>query len=194
MYDAALFYSAKAERESRILNALNLQPKQFLLATIHRAENTDDTHRLCTIFEALALTAREMPVILPLHPRTREALKREKVLGRESKNLLLLEPVGYLDMVMLEKHAALIATDSGGVQKEAFFYEVPCVTLRTETEWVELIEMGWNRLVPPVSVESVCAGIMDMLGQRGSSALPYGMGDAAVRILRHLVSHKRSCE
>jgi len=189
MYDAALFYGVKAERESRILKALNLQSRQYVLATIHRAENTDDTRRLCTIFEALALTAKEMPVILPLHPRTREALKREKVLGQESENLLLLEPVGYLDMVMLEKHAVLIATDSGGVQKEAFFYEVPCVTLRNETEWVELIEMGWNRLVPPVSAASVFAEIMDMLAQQGSSGFPYGRGDAAVQILHELISH-----
>jgi UDP-GlcNAc3NAcA epimerase len=189
MYDASLFYGVKAERISRILETLDLHPKQYILATIHRAENTDDTGRLCTIFEGLELTAKEMPVIVPLHPRTREALKREGVLGRNSKNLLLLEPVGYLDMVMLEKHAALIATDSGGVQKESFFYGVPCVTLRNETEWVELIEMGWNRLAPPVSAASVCAGIMGMLAQRGSPGLPYGTGDAAGQILRRLASH-----
>jgi UDP-N-acetylglucosamine 2-epimerase len=189
MYDAALFYSAKAETESRILKTWDLQPKQYVLATIHRAENTDNAGRLRMIFDGLELAAEEMPVILPLHPRTREALKREGVLGRHPKNLVLLEPVGYLDMVMLEKYAALIATDSGGVQKEAFFYKVPCVTFRNETEWVELIEMGWNRLVPPVSSASVSVGIMGMLTQRGSPGLPYGSGDAAGQILCRLMCH-----
>ena len=96
--------------------------------------------------------------------------------------LKLIAPVGYLDMVMLEQQAAVIATDSGGVQKEAFFYEVPCVTLRTETEWVELVELGWARLQPPDSPMAVAAAIRAALGTRGQSAAPYGDARAAVRI------------
>ena len=150
MYDASLYYGAKAERESRILQQLGLRPKQYVLATIHRAENTDDAQRLRSIFDGLELAAKEIPVIIPLHPRTREALKQEAQLSKVAQHVLVIQPVGYLDMVMLEKHSRLIATDSGGVQKEAFFYNVPCMTLRSETEWVELVELGWNRLVPPL--------------------------------------------
>jgi len=182
MYDAALYYGSKAERESRILQRLGLRSKQYILATIHRAENTDDTQRLRSIFEGLELVAKEIPVILPLHPRTREALKQGS-LGQISQHLCLLDPVGYLDMVMLEKHSRLIATDSGGVQKEAFFYSVPCVTLRDETEWVELVELDWNLLVPPLAAAAVFEGLMGMLGRFGSSEFPYGHGNAAYKIL-----------
>jgi UDP-GlcNAc3NAcA epimerase len=92
-------------------------------------------------------------------------------------------------MVMLEKHAQLIATDSGGVQKESFFYEVPCITLRHETEWVELVELGWNRLVPPTSADAILSGLQDMLGQRGSQGSPYGDGNAAGKIADAIEEH-----
>jgi UDP-GlcNAc3NAcA epimerase len=182
MYDASLFYGDKAERESRVLQQLGLRPRQYMLATIHRAENTDDSERLWNIFEGLELAAKEIPVIIPLHPRTREALKQEAQINRVTKHALIIEPVGYLDMVMLEKHSRLIVTDSGGVQKEAFFYNVPCVTLRSETEWVELVEIGWNRLVPPVSATAVFEGLMSMLDHLGSQAYPYGDGNAGRKI------------
>jgi len=96
-----------------------------------------------------------------------------------AKHVKLIEPIGYLDMVQLEKFAALIATDSGGVQKEAFFYQVPCVTLRDETEWVELVEAGWNRLAPPTDAGAVQGAITAALGSRGQDVFPYGSGDAA---------------
>jgi len=183
MYDAAIHYGSKAERDSRILQKLGLQPNSYVLATIHRAENTDDPQRLRSIFDGLDLVAKEVPVIIPLHPRTREAAKQE---GLALQHVCVVEPVGYLDMVLLEKQSRLIATDSGGVQKEAFFYNVPCVTLRGETEWVELLELGWNRVVPPVSATAVFKGVMGMLDQTGSLAFPYGNGDAAEKIADRL--------
>jgi UDP-GlcNAc3NAcA epimerase len=187
MYDAALYYGAKAEHTSTILDKLGLTRGNYVLATIHRAENTDDAARLRGIFEALASLAQTCRVVMPLHPRTRNALLNAKADFSANPQLALIEPVGYLDMVMLEKHARLIATDSGGVQKEAYFYKVPGATLRAETEWVELIESGWNMLVPPdatASLQERLHGIM----QKGSGGLEhrdfYGSGDAAAEIVR----------
>lgn len=144
--------------------------------------NTDDSGCLRTIFDGLTMIAKELPVVIPLHPRTQSALKREGLLSKVSQSVHLIDPVGYLDMVMLEKHSRLIVTDSGGVQKEAFFYSVPCATLRNETEWVELVELGWNQLIPPFSATKILEGLIGMLGQRGSAASPYGNGHAAQKI------------
>lgn len=143
MYDAALRYGSMAEKRSTILNRLGLNQCGYVLATIHRQENTDVADRLASILGGLADS--NWPVILPLHPRTRQRIAAlpESRYG----NLRLIDPVGYLDMIMLEKNARLIATDSGGVQKEAYFHRIPCLTLRDETEWVELVEIGANRLV-----------------------------------------------
>lgn len=188
MYDASLYYGSKADKRSQILEKLSLRSKEYILATIHRAENTDDSQRLRNIFEGLELTAREVPVIIPLHPRTREVLEQRGLLDKFSEHVVIIQPVGYLDMVMLEKHSLLIATDSGGVQKEAFFYGVPCATLRNETEWIELVELGWNRLVPPVSATKIFDNLSDMLEQRGAPAFPYGNGDAAQKIVDALLT------
>ena len=185
MYDAALFYAAKAERTSTILTRLGLEQGSYVLATIHRAENTDAPARLRAIIEGLNEVARSMPVVLPLHPRTRTILDSADNL-RAGKGMLLVEPVGYLDMVMLERGAAVIATDSGGVQKEAFFHSVPCVTLRDETEWVELIDMGWNRLAPPGQAE-IAKTIRNAMDRKGESGNPYGDGNAAQRIATTLI-------
>lgn len=182
MYDAALYYRAKAERASRILQQLNLRPKEYILATVHRAENTDDPARLRVIIEGLRNAAKEMPVVMPLHPRTRAALEQAALYPEAVRYLRLINPVGYLDMVMLEQNARLIVTDSGGVQKEAFFCRVPCVTLREETEWVELVELGWNRLVSPVSAVDVAAEIAMGLNIKGTEGMPYGDGHAANEI------------
>ncbi len=186
MYDAALFFGARADERSDVLERLELVPRRYILGTIHRAENTDDPARLGAIFEAMALASEELPVILPLHPRTRKALEHHGALGPASRCLRFLDPVGYLDMVRLERNARLIVTDSGGVQKEAFFYRVPCVTLRDETEWVELVALGWNRVVPPVSAHAVHEGIrrgLDVVGEEGN---PYGNGAAGQQILANL--------
>lgn len=105
-----------------------------------------------------------------------------------ARRVTLIDPVGYLDMVQLEKYAALIAIDSGGVQKEAFFYQVPCVTLRDETEWVELLEAGWNRLAPPIEAQSLRKAFADARNSCGKAIQPYGAGDAAQRIVQRLVA------
>ena len=140
MYDSVLFH---AQQSSDVVARLNLKPGEFHLATVHRAENTDHPERLAGI--VTALTRLERNVILPLHPRARKALGGVAALA--GGKVRVIDPVPYLDMIELEKNARIILTDSGGVQKEAFWFNRPCVTLRDETEWVELVEAGCNRIV-----------------------------------------------
>ena len=151
MFDAARYYAKKATEKSQIVSDLGLGEKKFFLATIHRAENTDDPKRLKRIISELSDIAKLQPVVLPLHPRTQSKFE---TLGIDHSSLTVIEPVGYLDMVQLESNASVIVTDSGGVQKEAFFHSTPCITLRTETEWVELVECGCNTLFPPLETNS----------------------------------------
>ncbi len=184
MYDAVLLYLGLAEERSQILGRMNLRTKEYALATIHRAENTDDPERLKSIFEGLAKIAAEgLTVVLPLHPRTRRALSAfaSDLLRSATPNLLIIDPVSYLDMLVLEKNARVILTDSGGVQKEAFFFRVPCVTLREETEWVETVEAGWNTLVGCDPERIVQAALEARAG--AESAWPYGDGWARERIV-----------
>lgn len=143
MYDATLFAGEHAQEASRILNHLSLEAGHFVLATVHRAENTDDPTKLAAVIAELERQAETHRVILPLHPRTAAALARYNLPLRKVETI---DPVGYLDMHAMMAAAALVVTDSGGVQKEAYFHGVPCLTLREETEWVETIDAGWNRL------------------------------------------------
>jgi UDP-GlcNAc3NAcA epimerase len=190
MFDAIRLFSVEAERRSRVLERIALQPKSFALATVHRAANTDGPHRLTTIFAALADLAREMPVVLPLHPRTRAAVGDKASAAFLVAGGKLIEPVGYFDMLMLERHAALIITDSGGVQKEAFFNEVPCITLRKETEWAELVALGWNTLLDPAQANGLRELARKLRGCRGKPATPYGEGNAAVLITAHITANR----
>jgi UDP-GlcNAc3NAcA epimerase len=196
MYDAALYYGARAEQNSRVLHELDLEAKGYVLATIHRAENTDDCMNLRAIVEGFSMVAEVLPVVLPLHPRTRAALIRDGMFKEASEHITLINPVGYLDMVMLEQRAAVIATDSGGIQKEAFFHGVPCVTLRNETEWVELVDLGWNVCVPPKGKSAVSEGIQQRLdfsvARNSVSLAPYGKGDAGLLIARCLAEARPS--
>lgn len=187
MYDAALYFGDLALRKSGILHTQRLNPGQYILSTVHRAENTDNPDRLAAILQGLSTVSADIPVVLPMHPRTRATLERA---GRQSllRGITLIDPVGYIDMIMLERNAALIATDSGGVQKEAYFFQRPCVTLRNETEWVELVEMGWNTLCPPESGQVVASSILRQIGTAGQTGTPYGEGDSADRIVRRLAS------
>lgn len=143
MYDVTLFAAEAARQQSTILARLGLSDKAYALATVHRAENTDDPAALAAVLRFLREEARRTTVVLPLHPRTRAAVLRA---GEDLAGLQVVAPVGFLDMHRLLEGASLVMTDSGGVQKEAYFHRVPCITLRDETEWVETVEAGWNRL------------------------------------------------
>jgi UDP-GlcNAc3NAcA epimerase len=187
MYDVALHFAKAADEHQELLSRLGVQAKAYALATCHRAETTDDPEQLGGVVAGLAEIARHQPVVLPIHPRTRGKLAEFGLTDRLG-TVQLIEPVSYLDMVTLEKNAAVIVTDSGGIQKEAFFYRVPCVTTRRETEWVETVDAGWNVLVGTDSRAMVSA--VESLAQRQRVEVqPYGDGDAANRILDLLQAH-----
>lgn len=143
MYDAALFARAVNQGRSAIAARLGLEPGRYALATLHRAENTDDPKALKRALDYLTMAAREHRIVFPIHPRTRTAAVSA---GLSLAALEVVEPLGYFDMHRLLQDAALVFTDSGGLQKEAYFHRVPCVTMRRETEWVETVACGWNRL------------------------------------------------
>lgn len=147
MYDNSIYFSEVAEKKSTILNDNELAPGEFILATIHRNTNTDDHSRLSSIFSALKKVAetKKIKIVIPLHPRTAKQLEQIPELNREiqsNKDIKIIPPVSFLEMICLERNAKLVITDSGGVQKEAFFFKRPCIILRTETEWIELVTCG----------------------------------------------------
>jgi len=182
MYDAVLKYIGLAEKKSDILSTLNLAPASYLLATIHRAANVDDPQRLFDILETLSMTGET--VVFPSHPRTLKAIKSaEFSLG---KNIKLVEPVGYLDMLWLEKNARMILTDSGGVQKEAYWLGVPCITLRSETEWVETVQTGWN-FVAGVDRTTILSAAKNFPLPTSRPPL-FGIGNASQQIVQHLMN------
>jgi UDP-GlcNAc3NAcA epimerase len=183
MYDAALFYAARAEQRSRVMQQLGLARGSYVLATCHRAETTDSAAALAGIVDALAAIARDHVVIFPVHPRTRQALATHQLTERLGK-VRTIEPMSFLDMVALERNARVIVTDSGGVQKEAFFYGVPCVTMREETEWVETLAQGRNRLAgsSPQRIQEAFVAALSHPPGSGSEPSPYGDGAAAQRI------------
>ena len=143
MYDVTIAAVKRARERSDILARHKLTPKAYAVATIHRAENTDEPERFARVIAWLSERGRETPVVMPVHPRTRKLMEKS---GLNPKGVHLIEPLGYLDMAWLTHNSAAVFTDSGGLQKEAYFHRVPCVTLRDETEWVETVEAGWNRL------------------------------------------------
>ena len=182
MQDAALFYLNRARMPQDII------PSKFVLCTVHRAENTDDEVRLKSIFYALETIAEQCPVVLPLHPRTKGKLLAINYDFAKSK-ICFIDPVGYLEMVWLLKNCELVMTDSGGLQKEAYFFEKYCVTMRDETEWVELVEKGFNVLAgsePTRIISSV--NVMISKNKEGFENRLYGNGDAGEKILDTLLS------
>jgi UDP-GlcNAc3NAcA epimerase len=143
MYDSALYYANQAEKKSEIIKRLDLAQKPYVLCTIHRQENTDDITNLKSIIDALNHLSKDIKVVLPLHPRTRKIMHQHAI----ATGFETIDPVGYFDMIRLLKNSRLVITDSGGMQKEAYFFGKHCLTLRDETEWVELTENGYNTLV-----------------------------------------------
>ena len=141
MQDAAMYYAQKAASKSTIIQQIGM--KDFVLATIHRQENTDDPAKLRALIYGLNQIHKQVPVVVPLHPRTRNLLRLWEI----EPDFMILDPVGYFDMIMLLNNCSMVITDSGGVQKEAFFFQKCCITLREQTEWTELVDHGFNRLV-----------------------------------------------
>jgi len=220
MYDSILYYSKIAEKRSTILKDLGpisnaecnpphptplprgerggvrgaeLHTPNYYLATLHRAENTDDPNRLESILTALCEIGKEIPVILPLHPRTRKRMEAYGLRPEESRNnkgIKLIDPLPYLDMIGLSKRARIILTDSGGVQKEAYWLRVPCITLRNETEWVETVKRGWNMLVG-ADVKKIVSAVhhWERKGPPKTGAGLFGDGKACEKIIKVLLDH-----
>lgn len=186
MYDALRLCLDIAQDRSCILQKLNLSHQPYFLATIHRAENTDNPARLKELLLALVDISKIAPVVLPLHPRTRKHLPRA-LFNDIRKKFQLIVPVGYFDMLMLEKNSRIILTDSGGVQKEAFLLGVPCITLRNETEWVETTKKGWN-ILADVSRQRIQQAVkrFSACHPHTDQDAPFGDAQAAERILKLL--------
>jgi len=189
MYDSFLHYK-KAVDHDAVMRGYRLTNSQYLLVTIHRAENTDDLQRLEVIITVLRSLSLSIDVVLPLHPRTRKVIEKASFpLG----NIKVIEPVPYLDMIALLVRAATVITDSGGLQKEAYFAKVPCVTVRDETEWSETLEYGWNRLVPVgqiTNLEEMITGALEIERSTLSYHHYYGDGTAAQRVVEALIGYE----
>lgn len=199
MYDSIMYYSELAQKKSSILSDLGLftpnsklRTPNYYLATLHRAENTDDPRKLMSVCRALNEIGKRTPVVLPLHPRTKKMMKVHHLFF-EFKNIKFIEPASYLDMLALERSAKAILTDSGGVQKEAYWLRVPCLTLREETEWVETVQNGWNVLVGTkvgkiIKEASRAKATKRLLGR----SKIFGDGRAGQKIVRLLIRYSSS--
>lgn len=174
MYDTTLHVSNTARQVSRIVEQLGLKDKHFGICTLHRAENTNHPARLARILDYIAEQSRVLPLVLPVHPRVRETVKPW---AAKLPGVTVIDPVGYIDMHRLLAGASLVLTDSGGLQKEAYFHRVPCITLRDETEWTETIEAGWNRLWTAADFKP------------RSEISEYGDGNSAQKIVERIESY-----
>lgn len=183
MIDALIEHEKNAKTNSNILQSIKLKPKSYILSTIHRAENTDSKIRLENILAALKQSNKQ--IILPLHPRTKKMITKHRLSKYlNSKNISVLNPVSYLDMLQLEMNAAKIATDSGGIQKEAYFFKIPCITLRDETEWLETVKEKWNVVVGDDRKKIVRAIRTSTIPHKHTKR--YGNGKAAKNIVSRL--------
>lgn len=187
MYDAVRLYTQKAGGIAELQKIdLRIEGRTYALATMHRAENVDDPDALRILLQGLADLATKMPVVMPVHPRTEKMIAQ---LGLKDyfDAIITLPPVSYFDMLLLERYARVIVTDSGGVQKEAYFNRVPSVTLRAETEWLQLVESGWTKLCPPWHTESIVATVEHQLNRTDLKEISdFGEGYAAVKIAEHI--------
>lgn len=184
MQDAALFYARNSADKSTVIQEHNLSGKPFVLCTIHRAENTDNESNMKGIFSALTEISSDIPVILPLHPRTKGIIQKLEI---ETGNIYMIDPVGYFDMIELLKGCTLVMTDSGGLQKEAFFFKKHCVTMREQTEWIELVDGGFNELAG--SSEDVILQKYNALKNKESDfdVNLYGNGQACRKLVDHIL-------
>ena len=188
MIDMLARYAAIARKSSRILKRLGVTKGSYYLATVHRAANTDSKKRLADIIRALGML--DKPIVFPVHPRTKAAMKAFKI--KPAKNIIVTGPVSYIDMIALEMNAAVILTDSGGVQKEAHYFRVPCVTMREETEWVETVRSGWNVLTGTRPAKIVRA-VKRFETRKKKGSVPAAAGQkAAKRMLSIAVDYIRA--
>lgn len=181
MYDGALYYSNRAIKPNIEL------PNNFILCTIHRAENTDNVERLSNIFKALEEIAIEKTIVLPLHPRTKSIIQKLNI--EISENIRIIDPVGYMEMVWLTKNCDLVMTDSGGLQKEAYFFSKLCLTLRDETEWVELIDSKVNFLVG-ANKSKIVETYNTLSFKNEFPKNLYGKGSASIEIVEEILAYK----
>ena len=183
MYDSLLYYGKIAEQKSRILKNLKLKQKEYILLTLHRPYNVDNIHKLQNIFSALKQTKRF--IVLPVHPRSRKMIESTNTIIPE--NISIIEPLGYLDFISLQRHSEKIITDSGGIQKEAYLNGIPCITIRPETEWIETVKAGWNVLVGDKKDQL----IENCLHFKPSHNRPryFGDGNSSKKIISILESH-----
>lgn len=195
MFDNSLHFSSIAEQKSKVLEELGVQKGRFVLATVHRDNNTDIPERINTLFESLLLVCekKSVNVVLPLHPRTKKSMEEHlnKALLEKVKNtsgLIICDPLPFLDMIMLEKNCLLVMTDSGGVQKEAFYFEKPCIILRKETEWVELLNNG-AAILTDVDKDKILAAYTTFESAKPNYPKIFGDGHAAEFICTELVKH-----
>lgn len=196
MYDNSLFFAALAARKSDVISRLGLQDKRFVLATIHRPANTDDADNLNSIFRALAdIAGRDgLKVVLPLHPRTRKMLPKQLTPDLQKRierlpNFIITEPAGFFDIIELERHARIVMTDSGGVQKEAFFFETPCVILRPETEWVEIVQAGAG-ILADADYDRIIEAYRELSGKPVRFPPLFGDAHAAEKIVQIIAEHQ----
>ncbi len=193
MYDCVLKFSEIAEKSDptgKLLNNIGVEPEKYILMTCHRAENTNDVNRLVQIVEGVNKIAEKLPVVYPIHPRTKGYLQRFGI--DFSDNVKIISPVSYFEMILLTKNSNMVLTDSGGVQKEAFFHTVPCITMRDETEWGETIEMGWNRIVG-ADKEKIFHAFEHFSKVKPvfPDIMPYGDGNASEKVVSAMLKWKR---
>ena len=191
MYDNSMYFSAMADVQSDIIERLGLRYRQFVLATIHRPANTDNPENLRSIFRALNDIAEQhqMDVVLPLHPRTRKMIGDLRLeIGDLSDRIRIIEPASFFEIIRLEKNAAIVMTDSGGVQKEAFFYGTPCVILRPETEWVEIVEAGAG-IIADADYERIMAAYEQLVNKPVQFPALFGDGKASEKIISEIINY-----
>lgn len=190
MYDNSLYFSKIAEKKSNIINQLGVEKHKYILCTIHRNNNTDIAERLKNIFNALIEISKNTKIVLPLHPRTKKMLNQyfdSVTLNKLQNNILIIEPVSFLEMILLEQNCEMIITDSGGVQKEAYFFKKPCIVLRPETEWVELLDTGTTILADADYIK-ITNAYRQLKNVSVDKFIPfYGDGNAAKKIAEEII-------